>query len=180
MIGALYYAQTIFDHIADDAYISITMNKISIYYIVIILLRSYGNGFCNVFNTNRSKRSSLTFGDCIHKVNEQQQVSLLSSSEGDHVPSNKNYKSSSFSLLNAQLHEERRNLPFSMIVNQDHIKQALLLLATNPRGIGGVMISGRHGTGKVGDIICCLLTGNTFQISDIINITVSDLINNNW
>ncbi len=44
--------------------------------------------------------------------------------------------------------KERRNFPFSMIINQDHIKKALLLLAINPQGIGGVLISGRHGTGK--------------------------------
>lgn len=40
-----------------------------------------------------------------------------------------------------------RTLPFSMIVGQERIKEALTLLASNPR-IGGVLISGGHGTGK--------------------------------
>lgn len=68
---------------------------------------------------------------------------MLLSPEDHHRKDSK--KSSSF---NTQKQAERRNFPFSMIVNQDHIKQALLLLATNPKGIGGVLISGRHGTGK--------------------------------
>lgn len=42
---------------------------------------------------------------------------------------------------------EVRNLPFSMIIGQKEIKEALVLLASNPR-IGGVLISGGHGTGK--------------------------------
>ena len=43
--------------------------------------------------------------------------------------------------------EETRTLPFSMIVGLKRIKEALILLASNPR-IGGVLISGSHGTGK--------------------------------
>ncbi len=42
---------------------------------------------------------------------------------------------------------EPRTLPFSMIIGQDRSKGALALLAANPR-IGGVLISGGHGTGK--------------------------------
>lgn len=42
---------------------------------------------------------------------------------------------------------EARPFPFGMIINMDEIKQALLLAAINPR-MGGVVISGRRGTGK--------------------------------
>lgn len=38
-------------------------------------------------------------------------------------------------------------LPFPMIVNQKEIKEALILAAVNPK-ITGVLLSGRHGTGK--------------------------------
>ena len=51
------------------------------------------------------------------------------------------------SLIIDQSLAETRTLPFSMIIGQKQIKEALILLASNPR-IGGVLISGAHGTGK--------------------------------
>jgi len=44
---------------------------------------------------------------------------------------------------------DARAFPFSHVVNHDHIKQALILAATNPQlGNAGVLISGGHGTCK--------------------------------
>ena len=75
---------------------------------------------------------------------DEEQENLMVLSPEDHRMRDGNKASSS----EIRIQSESRNLPFSMIVDQDHIKQALLLLATNPRGIGGVLISGRHGSGK--------------------------------
>lgn len=45
------------------------------------------------------------------------------------------------------LSKKPTELPFPMIVNQKEIKEALILAAVNPK-ITGVLLSGRHGTGK--------------------------------
>jgi len=49
---------------------------------------------------------------------------------------------------NARPHESlRRVFPFSAIVGQDEMKQALLIAAVDPR-IGGVLVFGDRGTGN--------------------------------
>jgi len=40
-----------------------------------------------------------------------------------------------------------RNFPFSMIVDQSELKEAIVLAASNPK-VTGILIGGRHGTGK--------------------------------
>ncbi len=61
------------------------------------------------------------------------------------------YKDVDFCIQNEQVEmkmpTEARTFPFSMIVGQKKIKEALVLLASNPR-IGSVVISGENGTGK--------------------------------
>jgi Mg-chelatase subunit ChlI len=50
-------------------------------------------------------------------------------------------------VMKAKKREHRAFFPFTAIVNQERLKQALLLNAINPR-IGGILIRGAKGTGK--------------------------------
>lgn len=96
------------------------------------------------------KASFMTSNSIIYythsKARPQNKIQILNSTVGTVTES---LKVETNLLLFSRNHTntQPRNLPFNMIVGQDRIKTALILLASNPR-VGGVLISGGHGTGK--------------------------------
>ena len=108
------------------------MNLIQLTYLVFFMLLSHEALIITLgFNTNPTSFTFLgrpSFSSSL-------QLPLMQTEEVDSI------------LTQLTISHLPRTYPFSMIVGREKEKEALILLASNPR-IGGIVIAGNHGTGK--------------------------------